>query len=89
MSLDPTKSLVKDTVALNMSRLEARLEGVQGYITRLRAALANIGKELWPEDTLQNDIELMMTRLNDILGRVQAWKKFAACCGANVALSLV
>jgi hypothetical protein len=87
--LDPTKSLVKDAVALNMLRLEARLEDVRGYITRLRAALAKIDKELWPEDTLQNDLESMMTRLNEIPGRVQAWKKSAARYGADVALSLV
>ena len=30
-----------------------------------------------------------MNRLNDIPNRVQAWKKSAARCGADVALSLV
>ena len=30
-----------------------------------------------------------MTRLNQIPGRVQEWKKSAARCGANVAMSLV
>ena len=30
-----------------------------------------------------------MTRLNQIPGRVQEWKKSSACCGADVALSLV
>ena len=30
-----------------------------------------------------------MARLNQIPGRVQEWKKSAACCGADVALSLV
>ena len=30
-----------------------------------------------------------MTRLNQILGRVQEWKKSSARCGADVALSLV
>jgi hypothetical protein len=69
--------------------LEARLDDVQGYITRLRVALAKIDKELWPEDTLQNDLESMMTRLNEIHGWVQAWKKSTARCGADVALSLV
>ena len=42
--LDPTKSLVKDAVALNMLRLEACLNDVQGYITRPRATMAKIGK---------------------------------------------
>ena len=30
-----------------------------------------------------------MTRLNELPGRVQAWKKSAAPCGADVVLSLV
>ena len=71
---------------MNMLWLEARLQGVQGYITRLKDALAKIDKELWPEDTLQNDLELMMTRLGEIPGRVQAWKKYVARCGADVEL---
>ena len=44
---------------------------------------------LWPKETLQNDIESLMTRLNEIPGRVQEWKKSSACCGADMALSLV
>ena len=88
-NLDPTKSPVGDVVAMNMFRLDARLKSVQGYITRLKAALEKIDKELWLEDTLQTDLESMMTRLNEIPSRVQARKKFAARCGADVALSLV
>jgi hypothetical protein len=88
-NLDPTKSPVGDAVAMDMFRLEARLRNVQGYVTRLRAALEKVDKELWPEDSLQTDLESMMTRLNEIPGRVQAWKKSAARCGADVALSLV
>jgi hypothetical protein len=88
-NLDPTKSLVGDAVAMDMFRLEARLKSVQGFITRLRAAFEKVDKELWPEDPLQTDLESMMTRLNEIPSRVQAWKKSAARCGADVALSLV
>jgi hypothetical protein len=88
-SLDPTKSPVSDAVAMNMFRVEARIGGVQQYVTRLRAAIENIDKELWPEDTLQADLESMMARLEALPGRVQAWKKSAARCGADVALSLV
>jgi hypothetical protein len=51
--------------------------------------LSLIDKEMWPEDVLLNDLESLMTRLNDIPDRVQAWKKSAAHCGADVALSLV
>ena len=88
-NLDPTKSLIGDVVAMDMFRLEARLKNVQGYVTRLRAAFEKVDKELWPEDPLQTDLECMMTRLNEIPSRVQAWNKSAARCGADVALSLV
>jgi hypothetical protein len=88
-NLDPSKSLVGDAVAMNMFRLNARIEGVREYVTRLRNAMGKIDKELWPEDTLQADLESMMTRLDELPGRVQAWKKSAARCGADVALSLV
>ena len=88
-NLDPTKSPVGDAVAMNMFRLEARLGGVRGYVTRLRGAMKKIDKELWPEDSLQTDLESMMTRLDELPNRVQAWKKSAMRCGADVALSLV
>jgi len=74
---------------MNMLRLEARLDGVKEYVARLRSALALIDKGLWPEDTFRADLESMMTRLEVLPDRVQAWKKSAARCGADVALSLV
>ena len=88
-NLDPSKSPVGDAVAMNMFRLEARLAGVREYVARLRGAMEKVDKELWPEDSLQADLESMMTRLDELPGRVQAWKKFAARCGADVVLSLV
>ena len=88
-NLDPSKSLVGDAVAMNMFRLNARITGVREYVTRLRGAMAKVDKELWPEDSLQADLESMVTRLDGLPDRVQAWKKSAACCGADVALSLV
>ena len=51
--------------------------------------MAKVDKALWPKDSLQADLESLMTRLDELPGRVQAWKKSAACCGSNVALSLV
>ena len=74
---------------MNMFRLEARLDGVKEYVARLRSALVQIDKELWPEDSLQADLESMMARLEALPDRVQTWKKSAARCGADVALSLV
>ena len=38
---------------------------------------------------LQNDLESLMARLNEIPDRVQEWKKSSARCGADVTLSLV
>jgi hypothetical protein len=88
-NLDPSRSLVGDKAAMGVLRVESRIEDVQGYIIRLRGALGRINKELWPEDSLDTDLEAMMTHLNHIPSRVQAWKKSAARCGADVALSLV
>ena len=89
MSLDPINSPVKDEAAMNVLRLESRLASVLDYIARLKVALSRIDKELLPEDVLLNDLESLLTRLNSIPDRVQTWKKSAAHCGADVALSLV
>ncbi|XP_044970810.1 uncharacterized protein LOC123431062 [Hordeum vulgare subsp. vulgare] len=87
--LDPINASLGDGPTVNMFRMNSRLIKVGKYIARLRAAVGKIDKELWPEDDLQSDLEAMMTRLEQIPERVQAWKKSAARCGADVALSLV
>lgn len=88
-SLDPANSLVKDEVAMNVLRLESRVASVADYVARLKVAVTRIDTALWPKETLRNDLEALMTRLNDVPGRVQKWKKSSARCGADVALSLV
>lgn len=88
-SLDPINSPVKDEATMNVLRLESRVAGVVDYLARLKIAVSRIDMTLWPRETLQNDLESFMTRLNDISGRVQEWKKSFARCGADVALSLV
>ena len=88
-SLDPINSPVKDEAAMNVLRLESCINGVVDYLARLKVAMSRIDTALWPRATLQNDLESLMTRLNEIPGRVQEWKKSSARCGADVALSLV
>ncbi|XBI45039.1 hypothetical protein VPH35_109594 [Triticum aestivum] len=88
-SLGPTNSLVKDEAAMDVLRLESRVAGVVYYLARLKVAASRIDTTVWPGATLQNDLESVMTRLNEVPGRVQEWKKSSARCGADVALSLV
>ena len=87
--LDPINSPVKDETAMNLLRLESRIDGVVDYLAPLKVAISRIDPALWPEAVLQNDLESLMIRLNEIPDRVQEWKKSAARCGADVALSLV
>ena len=74
---------------MNVVRLESRLASVVDYLARLKVAVSRIDSALWPRVTFQNDLKSLMTRLNEIPGRVQEWKKSSARCGADVALSLV
>ena len=74
---------------MNVLRLESRVASVTSYLARLKVAMSHIDTTLWPRATLQNDLESLMTRLNEVPGRVQEWKKSSARCGADVALSLV
>ena len=88
-SLDPVNSLVKDKAAMNVLRLESRVASVVDYLARLKVSMSRIDTSLWPGTTLQNDLESLMARLNEVPGRVAEWKKSSARCGADVALSLV
>ena len=70
-SLDPINSPVKDEIAMNVLQLESRVAGVVDYLARLKVAALRIDIALWPGTTLQNDLESLMTRLNEVPGRVQ------------------
>ena len=87
--LDPINSPMKDEAAMNVLRLKSRVAAVVDYLARLKAATSRIDTSLWPEETLQNDLESLMTRLNEVPSRVQEWKKSSTRCGADVTLSLV
>ena len=74
---------------MNVLRLESRVANVVDYLARLKVAMSRIDTSLWPGTTLQNDLESLMVRLDEVPGRVAEWKKSSARCGADVALSLV
>ncbi|KAI4995026.1 hypothetical protein ZWY2020_034929 [Hordeum vulgare] len=78
-----------DDANRDMLRAHIRLGKVGPFIGRLREVVGQIDKELWPEDESRQEMEGLMTRLEEVPNRVQAWKKSAARCGADVALSLV
>ena len=87
--LDPINGPVKDEVAMNLLRLESCLDGAVDYLARLKAAMTRVDAKLWPQVELSQDLESLMTQLDQIPGRVEEWKKSSARCGADVALSLV
>ena len=65
-SLDPILSPVKDEAAMNVLRLESHVAGVFDYLARLKGAMLRIDAALWPGATLQNDLESLTTRLNEV-----------------------
>uniref|UniRef100_A0A8I6XH90 Uncharacterized protein n=1 Tax=Hordeum vulgare subsp. vulgare TaxID=112509 RepID=A0A8I6XH90_HORVV len=73
----------------DLLRAHIRVGKVGPFIGRLREVVGRIDKELWPEDESRQEMENLMTRLEEIPNRVRSWKKSAARCGADVALSLV
>ena len=50
--LDPINSPVKDETAMNLLRLESRIDGVVDYLARLKVAMSWIDPALWPGATL-------------------------------------
>ena len=60
-SLDPINSPVKDEAAMNVLRLESHIAAVVDYLARLKVAPSRIDSTLWPGETLQNDLESLMT----------------------------
>ena len=74
---------------MHVLRLESLLASAMDYLARLKGAVLRIDAELWPRAEFQNNLESLMTRLNETPGRVQEWKKSSARCVAVVALSLV
>ena len=68
MGLDPILSPVGDEAAMNVLRLESRVASVTSHLARLKVATSRIDTSLWPRAMLQNDLESLMTRLNEIPG---------------------
>ena len=65
------------------------MDGTIDYLAQVKAAMTQVDAELWPQAELSQDLESLMTRLNQIPGQVQEWKKSSSRCGADIALSLV
>lgn len=78
-----------DSTALSLLRLDERTEGVLKYVNRLKLAMNSIEEILFPGEILEEDLESVMDQLKAVPIRVESWKKSAARCGADVALSLV
>ena len=78
-----------DDANRDMLRAHIRVGKVGPFIGRLREVVGRINKELWPKDESRQEMENLLSRLEEVPDRVQSWKKSAARCGAVVALSLV
>ena len=52
---------MKDDVAMNLLRLESRMDSVVAYLARLKAAMTRVDAELWPQAELSQDLESLMT----------------------------
>ncbi|KAI4983488.1 hypothetical protein ZWY2020_025354 [Hordeum vulgare] len=59
----------------DMLRAHIRLGKVGPLIGRLREVVGRINKALWPKDESRKEMEGLMTRLEEVPNRVQAWKK--------------
>lgn len=58
-------------------------------MTRLKEAMLRVEEVLFPGEELEEDVESRLDQPKEVPSRVDAWKKSAARCGAEVALSLV
>ena len=68
--VDPINSPIKDEAAMNVLRLESRLASITNYLARLKVVVSRIDVELCQRETFQNDLESLMTQLNEIPGQV-------------------
>ena len=68
--LDPINYPMKDEVAMNFLRLQSRLDGAVDYLARLKAVMVRVDTELWPQAEMSQDLESLMTLLNQIADRV-------------------
>ena len=60
MDLDPINCPIKDDVAMNVLRLESRMDSAVAYLARLKAAMTRIDAKLWPQAELSQDLESLM-----------------------------
>nr|XP_040244020.1 uncharacterized protein LOC109762025 [Aegilops tauschii subsp. strangulata] len=72
--------LKKDKRALTdkVEDIARKRDDLENYLGGLAKKLFAMLEALWPRVTLQNDLETLMARLNEVPGRVQEWKKSSA-----------
>lgn len=87
--LDPKLGLMRDSTAMSLLRLDYRIKQVLAYLNRLKSAFTLIDEKLFPGEGASSHLEPLMSRMMVFPDRIEAWKKSAARCGADVALSLV
>lgn len=64
---------LSDEANRDLLRAHIRLSRVGPFIGHLREVIGWIDKELWPENDSRQEIDGLMTRLEDVPSRVQAW----------------
>lgn len=71
-----------------MTRLTDRADMAKKNATQVKKITGKINESLRPGEEFDNDLLSCMNQLKQVPGQVSRWKKYAALCGADVALAL-
>nr|XP_040251687.1 nucleolin-like [Aegilops tauschii subsp. strangulata] len=69
--LDPINCPVRDDVAMNVLRMESRVDSAIAYLARLKAAMTRVDVELWSQVELSQDLESLMDINEDKLAALK------------------
>ena len=87
--LNPKTGLMKDSTAITLLRLEARIKYALGCFRWIDSAMAEVDEGTGPEEEPMKDAHTIVDRAKAIPGHLQSWKKSAARAGEDIALSLI